>query len=204
MANTSQYSRPDSAQRARQDPDVRRTGLLNATVRVLAKFGAQGLSTRIVAEEAGVRQGLISYYFKSKDEMLVESYEHLSKGLSSATQENVDRAANDPRSRLYAYLSAGFQPEMIDSEVLRARVALWSIAATHPQLHAVHIRIYDEFRDGLGVLVAPLATNSTVDPNLVFAVSAMLDGLWLELAAGRTDYSIEDVLSRCMDMITGS
>ena len=45
--------------------------LLDAAERLLVDFGAAGITTRRVAEEAGVNHGLVHYYFGSVEQLLV-------------------------------------------------------------------------------------------------------------------------------------
>lgn len=56
-------SRPEKA-------DARRTELLAAAIRVLARHGLSETTTRKIAAEAGVNQATLLYYFGSKDELL--------------------------------------------------------------------------------------------------------------------------------------
>ena len=44
--------------------------LLDAAERLLYDVGYAGVTTRAVAEEAGVKHGLVHYYFGSMDELL--------------------------------------------------------------------------------------------------------------------------------------
>lgn len=48
-----------------------REALLDATERLLIRFGPSGVTTRSLAETAGVNNGLVHYYFGSMDDLLV-------------------------------------------------------------------------------------------------------------------------------------
>lgn len=54
--------------------------LMEATVRVLAKEGYQGLTLRKVAEKAGKNRGLVHYYFESKSDLLRSLLDHILEG----------------------------------------------------------------------------------------------------------------------------
>ncbi len=47
--------------------------LIRATVRVVARRGLRGMTFRAVAEEAGVRNSLITYHFGNRETLLVET-----------------------------------------------------------------------------------------------------------------------------------
>ena len=55
--------------------------LLDAAERLLVDFGAAGITTRRVAEEAGVNHGLVHYYFGSVEQLLVRVLERFTERL---------------------------------------------------------------------------------------------------------------------------
>jgi AcrR family transcriptional regulator len=63
------------------DPDRRseaRVQLLDAAERLLVSTGYASISTRRLAEEAGVNHGLVHYYFGSMDELFLQAAERIS------------------------------------------------------------------------------------------------------------------------------
>jgi AcrR family transcriptional regulator len=52
------------------DPQLRREEVLEATWRVMAREGIDGVSIREIAAEAGYSTGVIAHYFKNKDDVL--------------------------------------------------------------------------------------------------------------------------------------
>ena len=55
--------------------------LLDAAERLLVEAGAAGITTRRVAEEAGVNHGLVHYYFGSVEQLLVRVLERFTERL---------------------------------------------------------------------------------------------------------------------------
>jgi AcrR family transcriptional regulator len=55
--------------------------LLDAAERLLVDAGAAGITTRRVAEEAGVNHGLVHYYFGSVEQLLVRALERFTEHL---------------------------------------------------------------------------------------------------------------------------
>ena len=58
-----------------KNTDTRRAELIQATLRVIAQHGVMAASVRSISKEANVTQGLIRYYFDSKDELIAAAYE---------------------------------------------------------------------------------------------------------------------------------
>ena len=55
--------------------------LLDAAERLLVSVGYAGITTRRLAEEAGVNHGLVHYYFGSNDNLLVQALERFTERL---------------------------------------------------------------------------------------------------------------------------
>ena len=61
--------------------------LLDAAERLLVELGAAGITTRRVAEEAGVNHGLVHYYFGSVEQLLVRVLERFTERLIARQHE---------------------------------------------------------------------------------------------------------------------
>ncbi len=64
----------------RVDPLARRHSIAEAVFRLAAARGADAVSLRDVAGEAGVSLGMVQHYFRSKDEMLLFALDHMRDG----------------------------------------------------------------------------------------------------------------------------
>lgn len=62
-------------------------GLMDAAERLLIAEGHQAISTRRVAEEAGLNHGLVHYYFGSMDELLAQVLERFTSRLIERQRE---------------------------------------------------------------------------------------------------------------------
>jgi TetR/AcrR family transcriptional regulator len=62
--------------------------LMDAAERLLFEVGYAGVTTRRVAEEAGVKHGLVHYYFGSMEELLTQTLERLADRLAGRLEEH--------------------------------------------------------------------------------------------------------------------
>ncbi|MEP7082743.1 MAG: helix-turn-helix domain-containing protein [Chloroflexota bacterium] len=60
---------------SRESGENTRRALLNAAVTLVAEKGWDAVTTRQIAQRAGVNQGLIHYHFRSKDQLLHAAFE---------------------------------------------------------------------------------------------------------------------------------
>jgi AcrR family transcriptional regulator len=124
--------------------------LLDAAERLLVDAGYQGITTRRLAEEAGVNHGLVHYYFGSIENLLVRALERFTDRLIARQRELY--AADVPfiekwRTAMRYLLSEDVTYEKVWME-------LQAMAWNHPDLRERLARVDDEWR---GVLTDAFA-----------------------------------------------
>ena len=176
----------------RAAPDARRQSLIEAAARCLASKGAAGVSVRAICAEAGVSPGLLRHYFAGVSEAIAETYRWIGEQIADALDEAVAGAGTDPRARLLAYVTANFRPPIASPELLASYVAFWSLTRSDPAIAAVRAEVYSDFRTGLEVLIDELRPDLGGARLPAVALTALIDGLWLELSLGHAPFTPED------------
>ena len=75
------------AQKKTTARSVAEEALLDAAERLLVEIGYEGITTRRLAEEAGVNHGLVHYYFGSNENLLVRALERFTERLIERQRE---------------------------------------------------------------------------------------------------------------------
>jgi TetR/AcrR family transcriptional repressor of bet genes len=176
----------------RAAPDQRRQSLIEATARCLANRGAAGISVRAICAEASVSPGLLRHYFAGVSEAIAESYRWIGEQIADALDEAVAAAGDDPRARLLAYLTASFRPPIASPELLATYVAFWSLTRSDAAIATVRTEVYSDYRTGLEVLIDELRPDLGGARLQAVALTALIDGLWLELSLGQAPFTRED------------
>jgi AcrR family transcriptional regulator len=175
----------------RESADTRRDALIAACARVLAKHGAQGASVRVICAEAGVSPGLLRHYFDGIEALIADTYRATGARVADALLAAVD-AETAPRARLLAFVTASFRAPIADPELLATWLAFWSLARTSTAIGAIHDEIYADNRRDMERLIAA-CPGAPADPRLAaIALTALVDGLWLELSLGNAPFSAEE------------
>src|ERR1700722_18951619 len=79
---------------------ITRRALLDATAECLVEDGYAGLTTRNVAERAGVAQSTFMHYFPTRDAFLIQAVEHVAlRLLDDAPDQTRLAALRRPRDR---------------------------------------------------------------------------------------------------------
>jgi TetR/AcrR family transcriptional regulator, transcriptional repressor of bet genes len=165
----------------RAEPDARRLSLIEAAARVLARDGASGASVRAITIEAGVSPGLVAHHFGGVDALIAATYAHVGERVSVALDAAVAAAGDDPGARLNAYVAASFAPPIADRALLATWTAFWGLVIAQPEIAALHDAQYARYRAGLEQLLAACGVAPAVRQRAAIAITALVDGLWLEL-----------------------
>lgn len=155
-----------------------RRALLEAVTDLFARSGPATLSTRSIAERAGVKQALIYHYFASREELIAVAINEANRPLQQTA------AMHQPLD-LVATIAAHHQlPSLrIIARVLANGVDIREVRNDFPVFRRL-LALYDRVPDGE-------ATDGLADPRLAVFVAAALGqgiGLW------------DDLLRRCLDI----
>jgi len=188
----------------RAQPAVRREGLIEATLTCLKKFGHEGVSVRRISAEAGVSIGLINHHFPNKIGLVADAYESLARSLREALQQ-ATLADASPRQRLSGFFQASFSPTQMDPNIFNVWVVFWGMAAHAPEIQAVHDRTYAEYRRMLESLLQAMMRAGEAPPfklkEAAIGLSALLDGLWVELSLSHLAFKPADAIALCEDWV---
>lgn len=157
---------------ARRDPAARRTAILDAAQRVIARDGVARTSHRAIAHEADVPLGSTTYYFPSLNALVEDALAlcttRMTEELSAWTDElRDDRDLASGIARVaYDYIA--------DRDRALLEYELYLAAARSPQLRP-YARAWI---DGLRELLSPRTGAAAA-----IAITALIDGFLLEAIA---------------------
>ncbi|KTE16769.1 TetR family transcriptional regulator C-terminal domain-containing protein [Sphingopyxis sp. H115] len=173
----------------RESADARRADLIEATAAVLAEHGLAGTNVRAICAKAGVSPGLLRHYFGGIDDLVAATYQATSDRMDAIFAAAEDAVGADPRARLTAYLTASFRPPVTDAELLGAWTAFWALARSDARMAAIHAQSYAGYRARLCELLAACGASDAA--RLAIMLTAMVDGLWLELSLDADSFGAE-------------
>jgi AcrR family transcriptional regulator len=165
------------------DHAVRRKELLDAVARVIARAGITGATTREIAREAGVSNGVLAHYFSDKDELLTaalrSSFKQAYERMNERTQGLVG---------LDAVRVIMLEALPLDAErVLEAQVGVsfWGLALGNDVLIQVQRAEWERFWDLLSYRIAEARTLGQLAPTsrpdeLTHELVVLVEGLSAE------------------------
>jgi phenylpropionate dioxygenase-like ring-hydroxylating dioxygenase large terminal subunit/AcrR family transcriptional regulator len=103
----------------------RRRELIEATITSIARNGLSGTTIAKVAEIAQLSAGIVSFYFRTKEALLLATLEHLDREFEDRRLEVLDRAGDDPVRQLEAIIDVNLDPALCDAGRVAVWVAFW-------------------------------------------------------------------------------
>jgi AcrR family transcriptional regulator len=133
------------------DVDARRKDLLEAVWRIIPRSGIAAATTRAIAREAGVSNGVLSHYFPDKDSLLIEA-------LRSAYAAAQGRMRDVTRGLVGLEAVRAIMLEALpldDKRLLEAQigVSFWGLALGNERLLEVERAEWERFWDVLSFRV---------------------------------------------------
>lgn len=186
----------------RESADSRRAALIDATAACLAEQGLAGTNVRAICQRAGVSAGLLRHYFAGIDDLIAATYEATSEQMDTIFAAAVAGVASDPRGRLLAYLGASFRPPVTDPQLLGAWTAFWALARSDPLMAAIHSESYAGYRTRLATLLEACGCSAMKAERLAVMLTAMVDGLWLELSLDDASFGAEAAIAMVEQAVT--
>ncbi|MFB7468582.1 TetR/AcrR family transcriptional regulator [Streptomyces sp. NPDC056224] len=195
---------------SRRRDDGRRTQLIQAAARVIARDGIAAATVRRIAEEAGVPGSLVHYWFADKDELLEEVLLADLDAISTAVAEAADTGAAGGGDDLLDRLRAAFHVIEQDDrgrQILPYELTTWALRK--PEFVHVARKQYAAYRE-LGTGTISSWTNATgvqlpADVPVVGQfITALFDGLVLAWLADPDNTDVDAVLRLAHDLLKPS
>ncbi len=198
-------AKPTGRVRSREDPEVRRKSLIQATMRSIAKYGYSGTTVDSICAEAQVSRGMINHHFKSKDELLRQSYKELCDEWAFQTQQMVMSTYSDPEERLRALIRVSFGPTLFKPDYLGIWVGYWSVIGKSPALRRLHRETYNYDRELYQKLFEEAGKQRGREINArraTILLIGVIDGLWLEWGLDPKGFSPKEAEEACLDFLS--
>ena len=143
---------------------------LDAAERLLVDVGHAGISTRRLAAEAGVNQGLVHYYFGSMDELFVQVLERFTARLVARQREMYEQEGPFIDKWRAAW---SFQEADLEAGYSKIWMELQALSWSRPDLRPRVARVNDEWRSVLRDAFARAAAEYGLDQD-AFPVDALV------------------------------
>jgi TetR/AcrR family transcriptional repressor of bet genes len=194
-------SKPRKERKA--NADRRRRQLLDAAGQSIRRHGLARTTLATVAQEAGLSQGVVVFYFKTKSGLLTETLRDLYQGYQTLWMAALDAAGDDPRDRLLAVLGADFSEGACGPKVLPLWFAYWGELRSTEEYAEVANSFDAARRSMLAGLWSDLLTDAAPGEaeRLADWMDTLTDGYWQHLHVAPRTLDRKQALEATKDCI---
>ena len=187
----------------KENADMRRQQLLDATLRSIAANGLAKTTLATVAAQAGLSQGVAVFYFKSKTGLLAGALQEHYRRYHDNWNAMLDQAGSDPLERLITLIESDFAPTVCDAQALSVWFAFWGELRFTPQYADVSIAFDMDRTKTIRALCAQLMPNADpAEADLIADwIDTLTDGYWQRLHVYPDATRRQDAVHMALKMI---
>jgi len=198
-------TRKDAQKRRTAPKEQRREQLIKATIRSIARRGLSDTTMATVTREARLSQGIVNLHFQSKERLLIETLRYVADEYTRTWKKALENAGPSSQDRLRAIVDVDFSRPVCDPNKIAVWFAFWGESKSRPtyrKICAERDRHYDEMLMGLCADIVNEGPYPRVKPEVVATgLSAMSEGLWLDMLVSPESMSREQGRSICLDYL---
>ena len=139
----------------RQRGKERLDNILKAGQSILISEGHASLSLRRIADQLGISNGNVTYYFPNKDALLRALIEDMLITYDREFQEEAERFPDDPESRFRAYVDY-LIADCKQADLRGFFYQLWSLATHNDVASELREKVYEHFMRQVLTVLEPL------------------------------------------------
>ena len=185
--------------------ESRRTQLIEATIDSLARHGFAEFTLSQVAKAARLSQGIVNFYFRSKEALLVETLKYMAAEYETFWTAALRRAGPRPADKLAAIIAADFDPVMTSRKKVTVWYAFWGEARWRPEYLKICQSLSESYFAETRALCQEIVAAggyTAIDPDWVArGLNAMIDGLWLDILTSPKAIDRKDAKRTCLALL---
>ena len=196
-------SNQEAGAEVKRERESSRDRIVDAAYQILAEKGYDATTFKEIARSAQAAQGLIHYYFGSKDQLLLEVLKEASERTRQEMQRFVAALPEEHPRRGKSVLAQQKHRVTRQPEWYRLRYELFALGMRKPELLPSVGELLAKGRRGVGQVLGRLAGKEIADREALSAVMlACFDGLALQKLAD-PDFDLDGGY-RVLDRMIGS
>ncbi|MCU0577462.1 MAG: TetR family transcriptional regulator C-terminal domain-containing protein [Desulfobacterota bacterium] len=131
---------------------MRRAQLIKAAYKVVSRKGYYNFTIKDIAKESGLSSGLVHYYFKDKQDLLLNLLKDINLNIKSYLNKELIRSQS-PLNKLIAYMDQAFNLAEKEKEYFYVLIDFWTQTKHNPRMRQANNRLLQSYRDECAAIV---------------------------------------------------
>jgi len=149
----------------------RETQITRAAYEIIAKNGYENITVQDIADHAGFSKGIVYYYFRSKDDVMVSLFNSIIAVIDGKFAD-VRREVPDPRRQLENVIRISLDIVNEHIEFYRVIMVFWTQIHHKQLMREVNAKLFSHWRHEIEMILELGMTRGVFRPDLVTNVVA--------------------------------
>lgn len=187
---------------------VRREQIVEAAARIITSQGIQNLSLSAIEADTGMSRGQLTYYFKTKEDILLAVFDRMVRRMRErvGTADDPSRGI-DPRKDAWEFiqtLMTNIISQPAPNEFTQLQYTFLAQTGHREDFRKRLASLYEEWRVHMSAGLAALIPQPSADARLLATlVQAMIHGLVMQLQADPAAFDRTRILELCLSILSG-
>jgi AcrR family transcriptional regulator len=183
---------------------MRRLQLTKAAYKVVSRKGYYNFTIKDIAREAGLSTGLVHYYFKNKQDLLLNLLKEINLNIRSYLNKELVKL-QDPRDKLIAYIDQAFSLIEKEKEYFYVLIDFWTQVNHNPRMRQANSRLLQSYRDECAaILKEGISAGIFKEMDVAFtatAIVSILQGTMIQYVLDNKAFDYKSYANRIKDYI---
>ena len=184
---------------------LRRGQLIEATIDTIARHGFRKTTLSQVAKRAKLSQGIVNFYFKTKDGLLLETLEFLAEEYEARWKRAVAASGPDPVAALDAIIETDLGRKVCNLRKVSVWVAFWGEVRSQPGFRKLCSKLSEDYLAQTREIISRIIDRGGYQRHDADAIArglnAMINGLWLDLMIDPMNFDREAAKRACRNYL---
>jgi AcrR family transcriptional regulator len=131
---------------------MRRSQLTRAAYKVVSRKGYYNFTLKDIAREAGLSAGLVHYYFKDKQDLLLNLLKEINSNIKSYLNRELIKS-DDPLDRITAFMDQAFGLVEKEKDYFYVLIDFWTQVNRNSRMRQANIKLFQSYRDECAALL---------------------------------------------------
>jgi len=184
--------------------NIRRAQLTRAAYKVVGQKGYYDFTIKDIAYEAGMSTGLVHYYFKNKEDLLLNLLKDMNKNMTMVLSRNISKA-EDPREKLNIFMTQAFDLVKNERDYFYIVIDFWTQINKNDRMKRANIKLFKSYRDEITkILKEGVEKGVFVKMDIAYTsavIISIIQGLIIQYIIDNNAFPYEDYTKKVMHHI---
>ena len=125
---------------------LRRSQLTRAAYKMVGQKGYYNFTIRDIAREAGLSTGLVHYYFKDKEDLLLNLLKEINRNMTIILNRAIS-VIDNPKDKLETFMDQAFDLVHSEKDYFYIVIDFWSQVNKNERMKRANIKLFQSYRD---------------------------------------------------------